>query len=121
MTNDMLKWSSILLLLSMLLPFWQFHCRFSRGLNTNGEFSISSAWNKIREQRTKTKINKFTWHKNIPIKCSFLVWRALRGKLPTNEKLTSFGSDPKECCCCYRPSIDIIEHILLTRHFAMNV
>lgn len=36
-------------------------------------------------------------------KYSFLVWRALRGKLPTNDKLTSFGVEPARCICwCFR-------------------
>lgn len=90
-------------------------------LNASGDFSIFSAWNIIREQRTKTKINKYTWNKHIPFKCSFLLWRALSGKLPTNEKLISFDHDPKEYCCYYNPSMDTIEHIFLTGHFVMNV
>lgn len=60
-------------------------------LNADGVFTAASAWNITREQRTKTKLNRYTWHKNIPFKCSFLLWRALRGKLPTNEKIISFG------------------------------
>lgn len=63
-------------------PIWK--------LSTSGVFSCASAWNVIREHRNKTKINSYTWHKCIPFKCSFLLWRALKGKLPTNEKLATF-------------------------------
>lgn len=41
-------------------PYWE--------PTANGEFICSTAWNIIKEQRTKTKINTYTWHKNIPFK-----------------------------------------------------
>ena len=31
------------------------------------------------------------WHKNISFKSSFLLWRALRVKLPTNDKITNLA------------------------------
>jgi len=91
-------------------------------LSTDGKFSCSSAWNEIREKKTKNKFNSFIWHKCIPFKTSFLLWRILRGKIPTNEKLTSFGSEPVEClCCCNRPGLDTIEHTFNNGHFATYV
>lgn len=42
-------------------------------LNANGEFSISTTLKSIRVQRTKINNNKYTQHKNIPFKCSFLM------------------------------------------------
>lgn len=86
-------------------------------LNADGAFTVSSSWNMIREQRTQTPINRFTWHKHIPFKCSFLLWRALRETLPTNEKLQQFGQDPKDCYCCNNPGLDIVEHIFNLGHF----
>lgn len=59
--------------------------------NTNGNFNYSSVWNLIRDKRSKSIINNYTWNKSISFKCSFHLWRTLRGKLPTNEKLTIFG------------------------------
>lgn len=32
-----------------------------------------------------------TWHKNIPFKVCFILWRAFQVKLPTNEKITLFS------------------------------
>ncbi|XP_049378041.1 uncharacterized protein LOC125842768 [Solanum stenotomum] len=90
--------------------------------NSDGTFSCSSAWNVIREKRNKTKFNSFIWHKSIPFKSSFILWRALRGKLPTNEKLTSFGNEAANCfCCCNRPGLDTIENTFNNGQFATNV
>ncbi|KAK4729621.1 hypothetical protein R3W88_022609 [Solanum pinnatisectum] len=90
-------------------------------LNSNGIFSISSAWNIIREAREKTKFNTYTWHKSIPFKCCFLLWRTIRGKLPTNEKLANFGVGPNRCYCCYSPGFDTIEHTFNSGPFARNI
>ncbi|KAK6803132.1 hypothetical protein RDI58_000916 [Solanum bulbocastanum] len=90
-------------------------------LNTSGSFSVSSAWNIIRETREKTNFNTQTWHKNIPFKCSFLLWRAIRNKLPTNERLASFGIEPVKCYCCHSPGVDSIEHIFNSGTFARKV
>ncbi|XP_055800361.1 uncharacterized protein LOC129869765 [Solanum dulcamara] len=89
--------------------------------NSSGEFSCSSAWELIRDKRSKTRINSQTWHKHIPFKCSFLLWRALRGKLPTNKKLISFGKAPAQCYCCHRAGLDTIDHIFVSGNFARKV
>ena len=44
----------------------------------------------INEGEKKTIIISYVWHERIPFKASFAVWRALKRKLLTNEKLTIF-------------------------------
>lgn len=86
--------------------------------NDNGAFSCSSAWEVIRQRNTKNRINNQIWHKYIPFKVSFLLWRAIRLKLPTNETLVKFGVEPRSCSCCRRPGMDTINHILVEGHFS---
>lgn len=90
-------------------------------LNSDGNFSIFSAWDIIRVHRPQTNLNKYNWKKGVPFKCSFLLLRALRKKLPTNEKLITFGADPHDCYCCFSPGMDTIDHIFVNGHFATNV
>ncbi|WMV45625.1 hypothetical protein MTR67_039010 [Solanum verrucosum] len=87
----------------------------------SAQFSISSTWETIRKKHAKDLINTFIWHKNFPFKVSFFIWRALRGKLPTNEKLASFGIEPANCYCCHRPGRDDIDHILVSGNFANHI
>ncbi|XP_015064939.1 uncharacterized protein LOC107010215 [Solanum pennellii] len=84
----------------------------------NGKFSIASAWEIIRKKRQQDPINTIIWHKNMPFKVAFFIWRALRGKLPTNDILQKFGKEDLECYCCYKKGKDDINHILITGHFA---
>ncbi|XP_055824261.1 uncharacterized protein LOC129892709 [Solanum dulcamara] len=75
-------------------------------LTSHGNFTSKSAWELVRKKRAKTLTDGCTWHTNIPFKVSFLLWRALRQKLPTNDKLVQFGVVPAACSCCYRPGLD---------------
>ncbi|KAH0695796.1 hypothetical protein KY289_013278 [Solanum tuberosum] len=87
----------------------------------NGEFSCASAWQICRQKKDSNKINSYIWHKYVPFKISFLVWRAMRHKLPTNEKIITFGSAPANCSCCRRPGRDDINHIFVNGDFAKYI
>lgn len=89
--------------------------------NHDGAFSCSSAWELIRKKKDKTRSNTLIWHKYIPFEVSFLLWRAIRGKLPTNERISMFGADPVSCSCCNRPGLDTIDHIFVDGHFANSI
>ncbi|WMV32966.1 hypothetical protein MTR67_026351 [Solanum verrucosum] len=52
---------------------------------------------------------------------SFLVWRAVRNKLPTNEKLATFGVEPVKCFCCIQQGWDDVDHIFIQGHFAAHI
>lgn len=65
--------------------------------------------------------NSMTWNNLIPFKCSFQLWRTLRGKLPTNEKITSFGQQPADCYCCNVAGSDTIDHIFVDGNFAKYI
>ncbi|WMV30173.1 hypothetical protein MTR67_023558 [Solanum verrucosum] len=86
--------------------------------NENGVFSCSSAWNICRKKKDSNTLNKLIWHTQIPFKISFILWRALSSKLPTNEKITTFGAAPASCSCCNRPGNDEINHIFVNGNFA---
>ncbi|XP_015084239.1 uncharacterized protein LOC107027648 [Solanum pennellii] len=91
-------------------------------LNIHGSFSCSSAWEEIRNKKAKNNFNSLIWHKSIPFKTSFLLWRTLKGKLPTNEKLSNFGIEPSPCFCCFdRAGMNTIEHIFNLGPFAAKV
>ena len=84
----------------------------------DGKFSISSAWDMIRKKKNIDPIYNIIWHKQIPFKIAFFIWRALQGKLQTNKSLQKFGRPAEDCYCCYKQGKDDINHILLTGNFA---
>ena len=83
-----------------------------------GQFTISSSLEIIRKKKVTDPINNCVWHKNIPFKVSFFIWRALRGKLPTNESMLKFGKEEADYYYCYRKGKYDINHILIKGNFA---
>lgn len=82
------------------------------------KFTSSSAWELIRKKGIKANLNSFIRQKHIPFKVSFLVWRALRAKLPTHDKITTFGVKPAHCSCCSTPGMNDIHHIFVLGNFS---
>ncbi|WMV30182.1 hypothetical protein MTR67_023567 [Solanum verrucosum] len=82
------------------------------------KFSCTSAWDMCRTKKEHTILNAQIWHKYILFKISFLLWRALRYKLPTNEILAAFEVEPVKCFCCLKQGWDEVDHIFIQGHFA---
>ncbi|WMV30126.1 hypothetical protein MTR67_023511 [Solanum verrucosum] len=85
--------------------------------NESGIFSCSSAWDLIRQKKDKIIFYSHIWHKQVPFKVSFFLWRTLRNKIPTNDKICSFGVEPASCVCCMSPGLDSSEHIFITAKY----
>lgn len=66
-------------------------------------------------------MNSVIWHRDISFKVSFLLWRALRNKLPTNDKITPFAVEPATCSYCIRVGLDNNHHICVADNFANHV
>ncbi|KAH0698662.1 hypothetical protein KY284_012877 [Solanum tuberosum] len=56
-----------------------------------GNFTISSTWNIMRQKRDKSWINAMNWNNKVPFKMNFILWRALRDKIPTDSNLMRMG------------------------------
>nr|ANJ02814.1 reverse transcriptase with zinc-finger domain [Solanum demissum] len=75
--------------------------------NSNGKFTVKSAWNELR--RKKEKIQDYIWTKGLPIKINFFLWRAWKGRIPTDDNLKrmkiSVVITLKDCNCnkSYKP------------------
>lgn len=52
---------------------------------------------------------------------SFLVWRALRNKLPTIDKIITFGQKAAACSCCTKPGVDTSDHLFVSGSFANHL
>ncbi|KAH0775105.1 hypothetical protein KY290_012242 [Solanum tuberosum] len=90
-------------------------------LTEAGEFTCKSALEMCRKKKANAILNSQIWHRHIPFKMSFLLWRAIRYKLPTNESLVNFGVEPVKCYCCLQQGWDGVEHIFLQGHFAGHI
>ncbi|XP_019254091.1 PREDICTED: uncharacterized protein LOC109232860 [Nicotiana attenuata] len=80
-----------------------------------GNFTCASAWETIRRKKQHLLSNKKTWHKKLPFKWSFCLWRAIRNKIPTDDRVVAFGNPTvTRCACCSRPQAETVNHIFST-------
>ncbi|XP_019151076.1 PREDICTED: uncharacterized protein LOC109147872 [Ipomoea nil] len=87
------------------IPIWR--------VATDDLFSFSSAKSLLRPEPVHSDpLLSACWHKHLPFKVSFLAWRVLRGRLPTDDAMARFGHlIVSRCWCCNNPVRETIDHI----------
>ncbi|WMV32839.1 hypothetical protein MTR67_026224, partial [Solanum verrucosum] len=70
------------------------------------------------ENYTTSSSSSHTHHSGSPAPAAA---RAVRGKIPMNEKLARIGVEPSECYYCHIPGLDTIEHTFNSGTFATKV
>lgn len=90
--------------------------------DNKGNFSVASAWNLFKNKKNKNWVDSTTWHKFVPFKMNFIVWRALTDKLLTDARVSRMGiTTTFRCCCCRIPSTEGVEHLFCSVAFAQEV
>ncbi|KAK4726912.1 hypothetical protein R3W88_031829 [Solanum pinnatisectum] len=78
----------------------------------NGKFSIKCMYTTLRPQYPKVRWKSLLSHLEIHPQHKFCLWLALHQRLPTVDKLQSFGLDvPKACILCAAP-VETLTHLL---------
>ncbi|XP_071923229.1 uncharacterized protein [Coffea arabica] len=81
--------------------------------STSGAFSISLAWEVVRQRRNVSVIDSLTWSPLMPLKVSFFIGRARHGFLPTDSTLQRKGMIlPSKCVGC-KASQESVDHLLV--------
>ncbi|XP_060203024.1 uncharacterized protein LOC132631467 [Lycium barbarum] len=91
--------------------------------NSNDTFSTASAWRHIRQKNEVSYFLKKIWHKHLPFKMTFLMWRFLKRNLPFNDTIASrFGIDSDaRCFCCPIDQRDTMHHTFIGEKLAKQM
>ncbi|XP_060202597.1 uncharacterized protein LOC132631015 [Lycium barbarum] len=73
---------------------------------STGKFTVSSAWELLRQRANYSQVYKQMWIKGVPFKINFLLWRMWKFKIPVHEVFQS---------------IETIDHLFLNRELARKV
>lgn len=89
---------------------------------TNGKFTVKSAWNYIRHRGANEQLFNNMWTKGLTFKISFLLWRAWMARIPTDDIIQKMGINMvSKCWCCTEHQRETINHIFLTAPIAQKV
>ncbi|OMO51393.1 hypothetical protein CCACVL1_29818 [Corchorus capsularis] len=93
-------------------------------LSQNGKFSLSSAYNLIRDLPREDQYPtdwRWVWKLNILPKLKFFIWECAHGILPTRELLAHRGlDDPSHCILCNNAQ-EYIHHLFKECPFAASI
>ncbi|XP_059294413.1 exopolygalacturonase-like [Lycium ferocissimum] len=82
-----------------------------RMLETNGKFSVKSAWEFLRHRESKQTNYGFMWEKELPIKISFFMWRVWKGIITTDDILKRMMINiPSRCLTL---TFDYVENVVV--------
>ncbi|XP_075083349.1 uncharacterized protein LOC142167092 [Nicotiana tabacum] len=91
-------------------------------VDEKGTFSVASAVHLFRRKKQNSRIDSKTWQKQVPFKMSFIVWRALRDKIPSGARILRMEfSIYSSCCCCRIPDLETIDHLFCSGAYAQEV
>ncbi|XP_059275498.1 uncharacterized protein LOC132030043 [Lycium ferocissimum] len=63
-----------------------------------------------------------TWQKHLPFKMCFIVWRALRDKIPTDARISQMNiANPSRCICCKNPDTENVNHLFNAGDYAFQL
>lgn len=91
-------------------------------VNSNGLFSITSAWNMVLQQNAYVASAKFVWHKLLPKQISLFLWKLCKSRLPIAEGLWKKGIQLAEKSFCrFTGNVETFNHVFLTSTVASAV
>lgn len=81
-------------------------------LTGNGNFTVSSAWELVREEKDRQDFFSKIWVKGLPFKIAFLMWRMCKRRIPIGEVLMQMNVvESMTCCCCNTAAIEAFQHL----------
>lgn len=88
----------------------------------DGKFSTKRAWECLRTHSPKIPWMDWVWHPFIPQKMSILIWKAMHGSFPVDDRLRRVGIIlASKCDCCVLGVYEDQDHVLALGEFATQV
>ncbi|XP_071906033.1 uncharacterized protein [Coffea arabica] len=89
--------------------------------SADGRFTVSSAWELIRQRRNRSLVWRGIWCPLLPLKMSYLVWRILGDFLPLDDMLRGRGISLASKCNCCGVAAESSQHIFVQGRLASTV
>ena len=88
---------------------------------TGAKCSIAEVWKVIRTRKEKAEWHRLLWSSLTIPKHSVIVWMVVLNRLPTLDRLLSWGIVTRgECCLCHEV-IETRNHVFLNCHYSMEI
>lgn len=85
------------------------------------KFSTRATWNRTRVASHPVPWHKLIWFKEEIPRCSFIAWQAILGRLPTRDRLASWGLTVPLSCVLRSSGIESHDHIFFQCPYAVAI
>lgn len=84
-------------------------------LTTAGSFSTASTWEITRSRVDNHGWLKWVWHKSLPKKVFFCMWKTLFQYFPLDDRIQKLGIPMTSACnCCVERKEETLDHVRST-------
>ena len=84
-------------------------------------FSSREAWEVIREKHQLCHWHEAVWFKYATPKYSFILWTALKGRLPTGDRMRQWGGNVNISCVLCNEPLETLEHLFFECAYSAQV
>lgn len=89
------------------------------GITTDGEFQVAALRKIIDKPQSRVMMDRVKWIREVPIKVTGFIWRAMQKRIPSLCALRDRGLDLDSVMCSYcLADVEDSDHILLSCLFA---
>lgn len=85
------------------------------------KFSSKGTWNFIRQVSPTVPWSKLIWFKEEIPRCTFVTWLAIQARLPTRDRLVSWGMNVPAACPLCLDGLETHDHLFFTCDFSKQV
>ena len=87
----------------------------------NGCFSTSTAWDSIRSRKDEVEWYHLVWGQQTIPRHAFVLWMAIRNKLPTKARVMKYGGNVNSGCCFCNNSLESMDHLFFQCAFSKKI
>lgn len=104
-------WKSILKLWDIAVDFVEVQNGERQWKFSKNRFRIADVWNELRPKAEKVPWSRMIWCSSVPPIFSFICWLAILDRLPTSDRLNSWGLNVQEDCILCNTGKEFRDHI----------
>ncbi|KAH0776333.1 hypothetical protein KY290_007744 [Solanum tuberosum] len=90
--------------------------------NTQGDFTVKSAWQQMRKKKEERMDYDMLLNKGVPFKVDFFLWKVWKKRIPTDDNLKRMSIPiVSRCWCCVNKVEETMTHLFLTAPIAIRL
>lgn len=114
------SWNCIKLLKIRPLFYQYVDCRTGNWTLNGGRFSVASVWEALRPHQLKVPWYRVIWSAPSIPKHNLVAWMMVQGRLPTKDRLQSWGMNVDPVCLLCQDKSESIGHLFYECAFSME-